>query len=61
MIVHCPGCNKDFHLNVSDPKTWLAMYRERTANGVPVFPCHECWETSHVQQTPAPSSATVPR
>jgi hypothetical protein len=61
VIVHCPGCNKDFHLNVSDPKTWLAMYRDRTSNGVPVFPCHECWATSHVQQTPAPSSATVPR
>lgn len=42
MIVHCPKCGGDFHITVTDPKSWLEMYRERTATGVPVLPCFDC-------------------
>jgi Zn ribbon nucleic-acid-binding protein len=54
VIVHCPGCNKDFHLNVSDPKAWREAHAERTAEGVPIVECFDCWWSKpHVQQTPA--------
>lgn len=44
MIVHCPKCGRNYHINVTDPKAWLEMYRERTATGVPVLPCFDCWD-----------------